>query len=53
MPTATTPMPSARWLRRMSAIPAKIARLEDAGIPVVERIDEIPEAVKERLGAKV
>ena len=31
----------------------KIARLEEAGIPVVERIDEIPEAVKERLGAKV
>jgi succinyl-CoA synthetase alpha subunit len=31
----------------------KIARLESAGIPVVERIDEIPEAVKERLGAKV
>jgi succinyl-CoA synthetase alpha subunit len=31
----------------------KIARLEAAGIPVVERIDEIPEAVKERLGAKV
>jgi succinyl-CoA synthetase alpha subunit len=28
----------------------KIARLEAAGIPVVERIDEIPEAVKERLG---
>jgi succinyl-CoA synthetase alpha subunit len=31
----------------------KIARLEAAGIPVVERIDEIPEAVKEKLGAKV
>src|SRR5215207_560792 len=31
----------------------KIARLEAAGIPVVERIDEIPDAVKERLGAKV
>jgi succinyl-CoA synthetase alpha subunit len=31
----------------------KIARLQDAGIPVVERIDEIPEAVKERLGAAV
>jgi succinyl-CoA synthetase alpha subunit len=31
----------------------KIARLEAAGIPVVERIDEIPEAVKDRLGAKV
>jgi succinyl-CoA synthetase alpha subunit len=31
----------------------KIARLEDAGIPVVERIDEIPEAVKERLRARV
>ena len=31
----------------------KIARLQDAGIPVVERIDEIPDAVKERLGAKV
>jgi succinyl-CoA synthetase alpha subunit len=28
----------------------KIARLEAAGIPVVERIDEIPDAVKERLG---
>ena len=28
----------------------KIARLEAAGIPVVERIDEIPAAVKERLG---
>jgi succinyl-CoA synthetase alpha subunit len=31
----------------------KIARLQAAGIPVVERIDEIPEAVKEKLGAKV
>ncbi len=31
----------------------KIARLESAGIPVVERIDEIPAAVKEKLGAKV
>jgi succinyl-CoA synthetase alpha subunit len=31
----------------------KIARLEAAGIPVVERIDEIPEAVKDKLGAKV
>jgi succinyl-CoA synthetase alpha subunit len=31
----------------------KIARLESAGIPVVERIDEIPDAVKERLGAAV
>jgi succinyl-CoA synthetase alpha subunit len=29
----------------------KIARLEGAGIAVVERIDEIPEAVKGRLGA--
>ena len=29
----------------------KIARLEAAGIRVVERIDEIPDAVKERLGA--
>ena len=29
----------------------KIARLEAAGIRVVERIDEIPEAVKEKLGA--
>jgi succinyl-CoA synthetase alpha subunit len=28
----------------------KIARLEAAGIRVVERIDEIPDAVKERLG---
>jgi succinyl-CoA synthetase alpha subunit len=28
----------------------KIARLEAAGIRVVERIDEIPEAVKERIG---
>ena len=31
----------------------KIGRLESAGIPVVERIDEIPDAVKERLAAKV
>jgi succinyl-CoA synthetase alpha subunit len=31
----------------------KIARLEAAGIPVVERIDEIPGAVKEKLGARV
>jgi succinyl-CoA synthetase alpha subunit len=31
----------------------KIARLEGAGIPVVERIDEIPDAVKDKLGAKV
>jgi succinyl-CoA synthetase alpha subunit len=31
----------------------KIARLEGAGIPVVERIDEIPARVGERLGAKV
>ena len=31
----------------------KIARLEAAGIPVVERIDEIPDAVKEKLGVKV
>jgi succinyl-CoA synthetase alpha subunit len=31
----------------------KIARLESAGIPVVERIDEIPGAVKETLGARV
>jgi succinyl-CoA synthetase alpha subunit len=29
----------------------KIARLEAAGVPVVERIDEIPGAVKEMLGA--
>jgi succinyl-CoA synthetase alpha subunit len=29
----------------------KIARLQSAGIPVVERIDEIPEAVREQLGA--
>jgi succinyl-CoA synthetase alpha subunit len=28
----------------------KIARLEGAGIPVVERIDEIPDAVKEKIG---
>jgi succinyl-CoA synthetase alpha subunit len=28
----------------------KIARLEAAGIPVVERIDEIPDAVKQKLG---
>lgn len=28
----------------------KIARLEAAGIPVVERIDEIPDAVKAKLG---
>jgi succinyl-CoA synthetase alpha subunit len=31
----------------------KIARLESAGIPVVERIDEIPDAMRERLGARV
>src|SRR3954468_20201398 len=31
----------------------KIPRLEAAGIPVVERIDEIPDAVKDKLGAKV
>jgi succinyl-CoA synthetase alpha subunit len=31
----------------------KIARLEAVGIPVVERIDEIPDAVKDKLGAKV
>jgi succinyl-CoA synthetase alpha subunit len=31
----------------------KIARLEAAGIAVVERIDEIPDAVKEKLGARV
>jgi len=31
----------------------KIARLEAAGIPVVERIDEIPDAVKEKMGARV
>jgi succinyl-CoA synthetase alpha subunit len=31
----------------------KIARLEAAGIPVVERIDEIPAAVKDKLGAAV
>jgi len=31
----------------------KIARLEAAGIRVVERIDEIPDAVKEKLGATV
>ena len=30
----------------------KIARLEEAGIPVVERIDEIPDAVKDKLGAE-
>ena len=29
----------------------KIARLEAAGIPVVERIDEIPERVKEKINA--
>jgi succinyl-CoA synthetase alpha subunit len=28
----------------------KIARLEAAGIPVIERIDEIPDAVKDKLG---
>jgi succinyl-CoA synthetase alpha subunit len=28
----------------------KIARLEAAGIKVVERIDEIPDAVAERIG---
>jgi succinyl-CoA synthetase alpha subunit len=28
----------------------KIARLEAAGVPVVERIDEIPDAVKGKLG---
>ncbi len=31
----------------------KIARLEGAGIKVVERIDEIPDAVKQKLGAAV
>jgi succinyl-CoA synthetase alpha subunit len=31
----------------------KIARLEAARIPVVERIDEIPDAVKDKLAAKV
>jgi succinyl-CoA synthetase alpha subunit len=31
----------------------KIARLEAAGIRVVERIDEIPDAVKAKLGAAV
>jgi succinyl-CoA synthetase alpha subunit len=31
----------------------KIARLEAAGIPVVERIDEIPDRVKEQLGVAV
>ena len=30
----------------------KIARLQEAGIPVVERIDEIPAAVNEKLGVK-
>ena len=30
----------------------KIARLEAAGIQVVERIDEIPDAVKEKIGAR-
>ncbi|MGV1047628.1 MAG: succinate--CoA ligase subunit alpha [Solirubrobacterales bacterium] len=30
----------------------KIARLEAAGIRVVERIDEIPDAVKEKIGAR-
>ncbi|MGI8749813.1 MAG: succinate--CoA ligase subunit alpha [Thermoleophilaceae bacterium] len=30
----------------------KIARLQEAGIPVVERIDGIPDAVKEKLGAR-
>jgi succinyl-CoA synthetase alpha subunit len=29
----------------------KIARLEEAGIPVVQRIDEIPDAVKQKLGS--
>src|SRR6266571_620582 len=31
----------------------KIARLEAAGIPVIEKIHEIPNAVKDKLGAKV
>jgi succinyl-CoA synthetase alpha subunit len=31
----------------------KIARLDAAGIPVVERIDEIPERVKDALGVRV
>ena len=31
----------------------KIPRLEAAGIPVVERIDEIPDAVKDALGTRV
>jgi succinyl-CoA synthetase alpha subunit len=30
----------------------KIARLQEAGIPVVERIDEIPDAVKAKLAGK-
>jgi succinyl-CoA synthetase alpha subunit len=30
----------------------KIARLEEAGIPVVERIDEIPDAVKQKLSER-
>ncbi len=30
----------------------KIARLEEAGIPVVERIDEIPDAVKRKLAER-
>ncbi len=31
----------------------KIARLEAAGIPVIEKIHEIPNAVKDKLGARV
>jgi succinyl-CoA synthetase alpha subunit len=31
----------------------KIARLESAGIPVVERIDEIPDTVRDKLGVRV
>jgi succinyl-CoA synthetase alpha subunit len=31
----------------------KIARLEATGIPVIERIDEIPDVVKDKLGATV
>jgi succinyl-CoA synthetase alpha subunit len=31
----------------------KIARLESAGIPIVERIDEIPDTVRDKLGVTV
>ena len=38
---------------KMNVSPRMRRHLEAAGIPVVERIDEIPDAVKDKLGAKV